>query len=212
MIKKDYRDVFLNNPANHHIIGNKNIQINGNKNIFIQNNNYFQKDNEKEIIKIKTEVKDYDPKFHLTADQQYKLSEIVNEIGDACRKYNLIIDYKLKHPNDTYRYIWGNLKRKFKVPKYSLIPQRDFDAAKKYLNIIKSKFIENLKYHNATDFKDYILPKILQIYKIKSNGKNLFDLLLFAEKVTKIKKNALEYYSKDDLYKIYKALFSRKKF
>lgn len=117
MIKKDYKEVFLRNPANHHIIGNKNIQINGDKNVFI----YYHENKEREVIKVKTEVRDHDPNFHLTAEQQHKLSEIVNEIGDACRKYDVIIDFNSNCAN-VYQYLWGSLKRKFKVPKYSLIP------------------------------------------------------------------------------------------
>lgn len=109
-----------------------------------------------------------------------------------------------------YRFIYADLKKKFKVPKYSLILQKDYNKAIKHLQVKKAILRSKIKSLNATRFKQYIIPTINQLWHINLTKCNLdaaeYDLLDFCIRYTGKRKTSLENYSADDLDKIYKFL------
>ncbi|PID91795.1 MAG: hypothetical protein CSA96_06880 [Bacteroidetes bacterium] len=106
----------LSNPANarFNINGNNNTVIDGNNNK-IEINNYSQPPK----TKIKQVDNQYNPDIHVTPEQQFKIKEVVTEIGDMCK--GVLNDGK-------YAYIYARMNKKFKVPRYSLLLQKDFNT------------------------------------------------------------------------------------
>ena len=124
LIKKASNSFLINGNNNNQIIGT-NIHI----------NHYTMSDKSK-IQKV-VEDHQYNPAIHILPEQQQKIQEFVEDIAKMMENCGSKENY--------YQLIYGNLKKKFKVPKYSLLKQEQYNEVKKYLYIEKAKFRKELK-------------------------------------------------------------------
>ncbi|CUV65198.1 hypothetical protein BN3087_220015 [Sulfurovum sp. enrichment culture clone C5] len=176
------------------ITGNNNINVDGNHNNV--NINHYGAE------KIKTIVEDHqhDSDIHLTTDQQFTLSEEIKKIADMMDGIDGI---------NYYQKIFGLLKKKFKVPKYSLIKQSNFNEAVKYIKAQKNIYRRKIRSYNATKFKEITIPLIIIRWKYLGRDDN--ELILFAseklcKKITDIKK-----LSANDIDTLYDRVYYLKK-
>lgn len=178
--------------ANPEFLGNNNIKIDGNNNS-IQINHYTEKPKER----IVTKDHQYDPEIHLTTAQQQKIQELVNNIGDMCK--DVLAE-------GHYRCIYKDLNKKFKAPRYSLILQKDFNRVVFHLKQKQMILLDKIRGVNATRYKQYMIPKLEQLWNINKNkienSKNL-TLLICANNITGKNKSDMQNFNTSDLHSVY---------
>jgi len=191
-------ELFKNNPENAHLFnkGTSNISVNGNNNTINQTVNHFSDTKIKRII----EDHQHDETKHLSAQQQKEIQEQVVKIGDMLKDIS---------STNYYQAMYGKLKKRYKVPKYSLILKDDFDDARKYLqkefHILRRSI---LKSKSSIKFKEITIPLIkIHWSYVRPND----DLLEFA--ATKLNKHivSLSKLSANDIDTLYSRVHSLRK-
>jgi len=106
--------------------------------------------------------------------------------------------------------IYGNLKRKFKVPKYSLLRLEQYCEVKKHLYVERAKFRKHLRLLKPVKFKEYTIDVIIRVWcMIKINQ----DILDFASKKLNKKVTSLEKLSANDIDTLYnKVMYQKQKY
>lgn len=188
----------LENPSNRFLInGSNNDQIIG-TNIHI--NHYTLTDKPK--IKKVVEDHQYDANIHISPEQQQKIQEFVEEIAKMMEGCGSKENY--------YQLIFGNLKRKFKVPKYSLLRLEQYGEVKRHLYIEKAKFRKQLRSLNVTKFKEYTIDAIIKVWCMIRID---WDILDFASKKLNKKVTSLEKLSANDIDTLYnKVMYQKQKY
>ncbi|GAB0174088.1 hypothetical protein NHP164001_21150 [Helicobacter trogontum] len=186
------------------INGNNNIQVNGNNNSIVFG--------EKKIVRKVIELQ-LDPDIHITPDQRFELQKQVKDIHDFCKKFQIHFRDGVDISN-TSRDVWWSLKTKMKVNSYREIEQDNFNKAVKHLKFLKKKVVDILKDKSAKDYKEYMIPKLQEIFNIKKSQKGVVsgcdNLLDFTTKKTGKVKTNMSLFSKDDIAKTYTALINIK--
>lgn len=178
--------------ANPEIFGDKNIKIDGNNNR-VEINNYMREPKQKTIY----EVRQHNPEIHILPEQQQKIKELVLAIGDMCR--DILEEGK-------YPFIYAELTKKFKTSSYKLILQKDFNKAISFLKIKQMILLEKIRGVNAARYKQYMIPKLEQLWNINKNkienSENL-NLLICANYITKKNRTSIDNFSTTDLRMVY---------
>ncbi|MBE3022676.1 hypothetical protein [Campylobacter sp. 7477a] len=192
---KSSLEKILKNPANNFIIqGSNNNQIIG-ENIHINHYTLSEKPKVQKIV----EDHQYDSSIHISPEQQQKIQEFVEDIAkmmDGLGRENY------------YQLIYGNIKRKFKVPKYSLLQQTQYNDVKKYLYIEKAKFRKNLRILDSKRFKEYTIDAIVKIWRMLDTE---IDLFSFASEKLNKKVILLEKLSINDIDTLYNRVMYQKR-
>lgn len=178
--------------ANPEIFGDKNIKIDGNNNR-VEINNYMREPKQKTIY----EVRQHNPEIHILPEQQQKIKELVLAIGDMCR--DILEEGK-------YPFIYAELTKKLKTSSYKLILQKDFNKAISFLKIKQMILLEKIRGVNAARYKQYMIPKLEQLWNINKNkienSENL-NLLICANYITKKNRTSIDNFSTTDLRMVY---------
>ena len=179
--------------------GDKNVSVVGSyNNISVANNivhNHYMKPKTKPAV----EDNQHNTAVHISTTQQFKIKELVEDIA------------KMMDVGDGQNYyakLYGGLKKRYEIPKYSLLPQELFEDAIDYLKKQKNIYRRQLKNISASKFKEVTIPLIkirCRYLGIDDNDLLNFVYLKFCKKITSIEK-----LSANDLDTLYSKIYNLK--
>jgi hypothetical protein len=180
------------------INGSGNTIVTGNSNSVNINNHYYTPSKTSPSKIPSPKVIQHNPDIHINQEQQYKIKDIVDET------YEMMKGYK----ENIHKKMLGELKRKFKLTQYMLLPKNKYSEAISYLNSLKARYRRELMLLDVVRFKEYTIPAIHARWNIYRKGEDLLDFasLKLRKNVTDLKK-----LSANDLDTLYTRVFSIKK-
>ena len=188
---------------------NNNTQINGNNNSVIKIDGSVNiskvvlvKDKEKEVkIKKEVEVVQHNEEIHISPSQQYAIKEIIDDTAKMMEGTFPKKNY--------YMLLYGALKKKFNIPKYSLLEKKDFNEAISFLNKKRAIYRKTiLANQNIERYKEYTIKAIYSRWNEVRKDEDIYEYI--KKKIDK-DISSLKDLSKLDLDKLYQSVFALRK-